>query len=77
VQTAQVVKVLMSMESGTIGSMRGKSLYEIDVRDVVAAVKAIAGYDTASYLPSMCVNVRHDLKKPVKNLVKNGKSLSF
>jgi len=33
VQTAQVVKVLMAMDSGTIGHFRGKSLEDIDVAD--------------------------------------------
>jgi len=34
VQTAQVVKVLLTMENGTIEQWRGKSLEEIDVTDV-------------------------------------------
>jgi hypothetical protein len=36
VQTAKVVRVLMSMENGTIGQMRGKSLDEIDVTDAIS-----------------------------------------
>ena len=35
VQTAQLAKVLMAMESGTMESLRGKSLHEIDVADHV------------------------------------------
>ena len=35
VQTAQLAKVLMAMESGSMESLRGKSLDEIDVADHV------------------------------------------
>lgn len=33
IQTARVVRVLMSMENGTVAQFRGKSLEQIDVAD--------------------------------------------
>jgi hypothetical protein len=35
VQTAQVCKVLLSMENGTIANYRGKSMDDIDVTDEI------------------------------------------
>ena len=52
VQTAQVVKVLMSMEAGTIGHWRGKSLNEIDVSSAVGEqfLTVTSTYSTTQYL---------------------------
>ena len=65
VQTAQVVKVLMSMEDGTIGQWRGKSLEEIDVSTAVgehccdAALQIIYKIGSSLHMPSYIVYVRN------------------
>jgi len=42
VQTAQVVKVLMAMENGTIGDYRGKNLTDIDVSNDIGETLLVA-----------------------------------
>jgi len=37
IQTARVVRVLMSMENGTVAQFRGKSLEEIDVAIILVS----------------------------------------
>jgi hypothetical protein len=50
VQTAQVVKVLMSMENGSIAELRGKSLAEIDVSDVLGTYCCVFFCSNINYI---------------------------
>jgi len=49
VQTAQVVKVLMAMENGTIGDYRGKNLTDIDVSNDIVRL--------SRWLCTVCISV--------------------